>query len=188
MSDWGKVILEFMQGKPAMILLICVAIIAFVPFECLEQVKREYAIWVTLAGVFSVSSVSVNLLFWAKDLLSESVTKQQEEASAVEAIWGRFTRLHPKMQMFLIRLFFSGHMSETVRLKDPMVATLRNQGFLIVINDGMVSSDGSGELVVTVMISQPMLDFMNKYSEEFRKQADRILSASGGFERRSEAF
>lgn len=176
MSDWGKVLLAFLQGKPAMILLICVAIIAFVPFECLEQVKQEYAVWVTLAGVLSVSSVCVNILFWVK----ESRDKKKEEDLATEAFWGRFTRLHPEMQMFVIRLFFSGRMSTTARLDDPMVAALRDQGFLTVINDGMAMLDKTGELVITVMISQPMLEFMEKHSEEFRKLADRIMNSGSG--------
>lgn len=188
MSDWGKVLLAFLQGKPAMILLICVAIIAFVPFECLEQVKQEYAVWVTLAGVLSVSSVCVNILFWVKDYLCSSQAKKKEEDLATEAIWGRFTRLHPEMQMFVIRLFFSGRMSTTARLDDQMVAALRDQGFLTVINGGMATLDAVGDVVITVMISQPMLEFMEKHSEEFRELADRILSARGGFERRLEAF
>ena len=86
MSDWGKVLLAFLQGKPAMILLIGVAIIAFVPFECLKQVKQEYAIWVTLAGVLSVSSVCVNILFWVKDYLCSSQAKKKEEDVATVEI------------------------------------------------------------------------------------------------------
>ncbi len=44
------------------------------------------------------------------------------------------------------------------------------------------------DAVTSDVLTHVHLAFMNKYSEEFRKQADRILSASGGFERRSEAF
>ena len=179
MSDWGKVLLAFLQGKPAMILLICVAIIAFVPFECLEQVKQEYAVWVTLAGVLSVSSVCVNILFWVKDYLCSSQAKKKEENLATMAIWRRFVRLTPGAQMFLVRLFFSRQMSEVVEFNDPMISTLRELNFLTVINDGMVSVSGSGQVVITVMISQPMLDFMERYSEEFQKQAERIMSARG---------
>ena len=181
MSDWGKVLLAFLQGKPAMILLICVAIIAFVPFECLEQVKQEHAVWVTLAGVLSVSSVCVNILFWVKDYLCSSQAKKKEEDSVTMAIWRRFVRLHPDMQMFLISLFFSRRLSMTVRYEDPVIATLREQGFLTVINDGAVTMNSTGELVITVMISQPMLDFMERHSEEFQKQAERIKSAGSGF-------
>lgn len=181
MFDWGNFISVFLRGKPAMILLVFIALVALLPIPALEQFKLEYAPWVTVAGLFAVSSVIVNVVFWLKDQLIAKNKKQKEEASATEAIWGRFTRLHPQMQMFVIHLFFSGQMSTTVRFKDPMVSALIDQGFLTVTNGGMVTSDNSGELVITVTLSRPMLAFMEKHSEEFRRQADRIVSSGQGF-------
>lgn len=177
MSDWGKVLLTFLQGKSAVILLVFIAFVALMPIPVLEQFKQEYEPWVTLAGLFAVSSVIVNIVVWLKDQLIAKSRQQKEENSATEAIWGRFTRLHPEMQMFVICLFFSGRMSATARLNDPMVAALRDQGFLTVINGGMATLDAGGEVMNTVMISQPMLEFMERHSEEFRKQGDGIMSA-----------
>lgn len=184
MSDWGKLVSNLVEKMPWVVLM-ALAIFVLVPDACVPDFALAFRTEWRAEAFWSLLIMGPITVVWFYDRWQTKQTKQQEEASAVEAIWGRFTRLHPKMQMFLIRLFFSGHMSETVRLKDPMVATLRNQGFLIVINEGMVSSDDSGELVITVMISQPMLDFMNKYSEEFRKQANRIMSSGQGSENRN---
>ena len=180
MSDWGNLIPVFLRGKPAMILLIFFAIVAFMPIPAFEQFRQEFSPWVEVVGALAVASVLGNLLFWLKDYLCSSQVKKKEEDLATEAIWGRFTRLHPEVQMFVIRLFFSGRMSTTARLDDPMAAALRDQGFLTVINGGMAMLDKTGELVITVMISQPMLEFMEKHSEEFRKQADRIMNSVNG--------
>lgn len=176
MSNWGNIILGFLQGKPAMILLVCVAVIAFVPFDSLEQVKQKYGIWITLAGVFSASSVFVNVLFWGKDWLYKVRREQKKEDVMTNTVWRRFTRLHPTMQKIIIDLFFSGQISMVARLNDPMVATLRDQGFLTVSNNGMLTTDDSGEFVITVMISTWMLDFMEEHKEEFQKQASKIAN------------
>lgn len=183
MSDWGKLVSDVVEKMP-WVALLALAIFVLVPEAWIpefalafRQEWRGVALWLLIPTVFIT-------IVWFYDRWQTKQTKQREEALATEAIWGRFTRLHPNVQMFLIRLFFSGYMSETVRLKDPIVAMLIDQGFLTVTNGGMVSTDSSGELEVNVMISRPMLDFMNKYSEEFRKQADRIMSSGQGAENR----
>lgn len=176
MSDWGKLVSDVVEKMP-WVALLALAIFVLVPEALVPEFARAFrqewrgvALWLLIPMFFITAS-------WFYDRLQTKQTKQREEALAAEAIWGRFTRLHPNVQMFVIRLFFSGHLSATVKVKDPMMAVLIDQGFLTVTNGGMVSTDSSGELVVNVMISQQMLDFMNKYSEEFRKQADRIVSA-----------
>lgn len=183
MSFWGK-IYELVVEKMPWVALLALAIFVLVPEALVPEFAREFrqewrgvALWLLIPMVFITAS-------WFYDRWQTKQTKQQEEVSAAEAIWGRFTRLHPNVQMFVISLFFSGHLSATVKVKDPRMAVLIDQGFLTVTNGGMVSTDSSGELVVNVMISQPMLDFMNKYSEEFRKQADRIMSSGQGSDNR----
>lgn len=180
MSDWGKILFWVLKTMPWVALLALVVFVLvpedWVPEYAFEfrQKWRGIAFWSLLPVVFIT-------LAWFYDHWKKKQAKRQEEVSTDAAIWRKFTRLHPKMQMLLIRLFFSGQMSETVRLKDPMVAALIDQGFLTVINGGMVTADNSGELVITVAISQSMLDFMEKHNEEFRRQADRIMSSGHGF-------
>lgn len=180
MSDWGKILFWVLKTMP-WVALLALAVFVLVPEDWVPEYALEFrqewrgvALWLLIPMLFITAA-------WFYDQWQTKQAKQREEALVAEAIWGRFTRLHPNVQMFVIRLFFSGHLSATVKFKDPMMAVLIDQGFLTVTNGGMVSTDSSGELVVNVMISQSMLDFMNKYSEEFRKQADRIMSSGHGF-------
>ena len=69
MSDWGKVISVFMQGKPAMILAIFVAILAFAPIDSLAEIKQKYEVWVNVAGVLAAASIAGNFLYWLKDIV-----------------------------------------------------------------------------------------------------------------------
>lgn len=183
MSDWGKLVSNLVEKMPWVVLM-ALAIFVLVPDALVPDFALAFRTEWRAVALWSLLIMGPITVVWFYDRWQTKQTKQQEEVLAAEAIWGKFTRLHPKVQMFLIRLFFSGYMSETVRLKDPIVAMLIDQGFLAVTNGGMVSADNSGELVVNVMISRPMLDFMNKYSEEFRKQADRIMSSGQGAENR----
>lgn len=183
MFDWGKPVSNLVEKMPWVVLL-ALAIFVLVPDALVPDFAlafrtewRGVALWLLIPTVFIT-------IAWFYDRWQTEQAKQREEALVAEAIWGRFTRLHPNVQMFVIRLFFSRRLSATVKFKDPMMAVLIDQGFLTVTNGGMVSTDSSGELEVNVMISRPMLDFMNKYSEEFRKQADRIMSSGQGSENR----
>lgn len=183
MSDWGKLVSNLVEKMP-WVVLIALAIFVLVPDACVPDFALAFRTEWRAVAFWSLLIMGPVTVVWFYDQWQTKQTKQQEEVLAAEAIWGRFTRLHPNVQMFVIRLFFSRRLSATVKFKDPMMAVLIDQGFLTVTNGGMVSTDSSGELVVNVMISQPMLDFMNKYSEEFRKQADRIMSSGQGAENR----
>lgn len=183
MSDWGKLVSNLAEKMPWVVLM-ALAIFVLVPDACVPDFALAFRTEWRAEAFWSLLIMGPITVVWFYDRWQTKQAKQREEALAAEAIWGRFTRLHPNVQMFVIRLFFSRRLSATVRFKDPMMAVLIDQGFLTVTNGGMVSTDSSGELVVNVMIFHPMLDFMNKYSEEFRKQADRIMSSGHGSENR----
>lgn len=181
MSDWGKIVSDFTQSRRAMILAIFVAIVAFAPIDAFESFRLQHEVVLKLVGAFAVASILGNLLFWFRDMVMQYVSAKAEEAKvqrkrteAEEKLWRRFVALNPRMQMFIIELYFSGDMSARVKLHDPMIVTLKQQGFLVTPRNGWKSLDDLGNLIVTVMLSKRMTEFMDKYSEEFQKQADRI--------------
>lgn len=180
MSDWGKIVFWVLEKMP-WVALLALAVFVLVPEANVPEFALAFRREWRAVAFWSLLIIGPITIWWFYDRWQTKRAKWQEEVSTDAAIWGRFARLHPKMQMFVIHLFFSGLMSTTVRVKDPMVAALIDQGFLTVINGGMVTAGDSGEPLITVAISQPMLAFMEKHNEEFRRQADRIMSSGHGF-------
>lgn len=180
MIDWGKLVFYLVEKMPGVVWLALVVFV-FVPETYVPEFADHFRKTWRAEAFWSLFVMTLITVVWLYKRWRAKQTKQQEEALAAKKMWGRFIRLQPKMQMFVIDLFFSGRLSATVRSEDPMVTTLTGLGFLAETNREKVSLDDFGELVVTVTLSQQMLDFMNKYSEEFRKQADRIKSSRHGF-------
>lgn len=126
MSDWGKVISVFMQGKAAMILAIFVAILAFAPIDALEphrvwkavvggepnedvrQSIDAYQVWLSIAGALAVASIVGNILYWLKGgEIMQWLRCWLDQLNRGKA----FKQLSEAQQLLVLDLYFGGHAS-----------------------------------------------------------------------------
>ncbi|MDO4936840.1 MAG: hypothetical protein Q4E62_02895 [Sutterellaceae bacterium] len=157
MSDLGK-LLVFLQGRPAMILLISVVIVAFIPFESLAEFKQEYGVWVTLAGVIAGSSVFVNLLFVLKDGgVMQMIRNWKEEKRKKK----EFELLSPAQQLLVLNLYFGGMAGSYVDDDLEPVKELINDGF---VTWGCITV-GEG---VLLELTSPAQDFIKKNKDQMK--------------------
>lgn len=176
MSDWGKVISVFMQGKPAMILAIFVAILAFAPIDSLAEIKQKYEVWVNVAGVLAAASIAGNFLYWLKDIVSAKMDaqrkKEETEAKAIEdqnREVEAFDSLSDDLRAFLCDLYFTGKMSREVPLDDPGIQTLLSQGFVSYARAGMVSAHPRYGRAVMVTLSKRSLRLFKNNESAMRR-------------------
>ena len=131
MSDWGKVISVFMQGKAAMILAIFVAILAFAPIDALEphrvwkavvggepnedvrQSIDAYQVWLSIAGALAVASIVGNILYWLKGgEIMQWLRCWLDQLNRGKA----FKQLSEAQQLLVLDLYFGGHASALIFL------------------------------------------------------------------------
>ena len=129
MSDWGKVISVFMQGKAAMILAIFVAILAFAPIDALEphrvwkavvggepneDVRQSivaYQVWLSIAGALAVASIVGNILYWLKGgEIMQWLRCWLDQLNRGKA----FKQLSEAQQLLVLDLYFGGHASALI--------------------------------------------------------------------------
>mgnify|MGYP001509265551 FL=1 len=129
MSDWGKVISVFMQGKAAMILAIFVAILAFAPIDALEphrvwkavvggepnedvrQSIDAYQVWLSIAGALAVASIVGNILYWLKGgEIMQWLRCWLDQLNRGKA----FKQLSEAQQLLVLDLYFGGHASALI--------------------------------------------------------------------------
>ena len=129
MSDWGKVISVFMQGKAAMILAIFVAILAFAPIDALEphrvwkavvggepnedvrQSIDAYQVWLSIAGALAVASIVGNILYWLKGgEIMQWLRCWLDQLNRGKA----FKQLSEAQQLLVLALYFGGHASALI--------------------------------------------------------------------------
>ena len=129
MSDWGKVISVFMQGKAAMILAIFVAILAFAPIDALEphrvwkavvggepnedvrQSIDAYQVWLSIAGALAVASIVGNILYWLKGgEIMQWLRCWLDQLNRGKA----FKQLSEAQQLFVLDLYFGWHASALI--------------------------------------------------------------------------
>ena len=129
MSDWGKVISVFMQGKAAMILAIFVAILAFAPIDALEphrvwkavvggepnedvrQSIDAYQVWLSIAGALAVASIVGNILYWLKGgEIMQWLRCWLDQLNRRKA----FKQLSEAQQLLVLDLYFGGHASALI--------------------------------------------------------------------------
>lgn len=126
MSDWGKIISVFMQGKAAMILAIFVAILAFAPIDALEphrvwkavvggepnedvrQSIDAYQVWLSIAGALAVASIVGNILYWLKGGEVMQWLRRWRDQSGRKKT---FKQLTEAQQLLVLDLYFGGHAS-----------------------------------------------------------------------------
>ena len=146
MSDWGKVISVFMQGKAAMILAIFVAILAFAPIDALEphrvwkavvggepnedvrQSIDAYQVWLSIAGALAVASIVGNILYWLKGgELMQWLRCWLDQLNRGKA----FKQLSDAQQLLVLDLYFGGHAS-ALRFDDEQdeIRELLNEDFV----------------------------------------------------------
>lgn len=146
MSDWGKVISVFMQGKAAMILAIFVAILAFAPIDALEphrvwkavvggepnedvrQSIDAYQVWLSIAGALAVASIVGNILYWLKGgEIMQWLRCWLDQLNRGKA----FKQLSDAQQLLVLDLYFGGHAS-ALRFDDEQdeIRELLNEDFV----------------------------------------------------------
>lgn len=146
MSDWGKIISVFMQGKAAMILAIFVAILAFAPIDALEphrvwkavvggepnedvrQSIDAYQVWLSIAGALAVASIVGNILYWLKGgEIMQWLRCWLDQLNRGKA----FKQLSEAQQLLVLDLYFGGHAS-ALRFDDEQdeIRELLNEDFV----------------------------------------------------------
>ena len=146
MSDWGKVISVFMQGKAAMILAIFVAILAFAPIDALEphrvwkavvggepnedvrQSIDAYQVWLSIAGALAVASIVGNILYWLKGgEIMQWLRCWLDQLNRGKA----FKQLSEAQQLLVLDLYFGRHAS-ALRFDDEQdeIRELLNEDFV----------------------------------------------------------
>ena len=146
MSDWGKVISVFMQGKAAMILAIFVAILAFAPIDALEphrvwkavvggepnedvrQSIDAYQVWLSIAGALAVASIVGNILYWLKGgEIMQWLRCWLDQLNRGKA----FKQLSEAQQLLVLDLYFGGDAS-ALRFDDEQdeIRELLNEDFV----------------------------------------------------------
>ena len=177
MFDWTKAF-QWVLAKMPWVGVVTLAYFVFAPDSFIPEFAlafrsewRGFAFWMMCPVILITGA-----WFWEKycQWRSEREKAQKAKREAVLAelyIWNHFTRLSPEAQVFLISLFFSGDMGKTVRLNDPMIVVLREQGFLVAPPAGVQSMEDLEKPMGMVVLSNTMAEYMNRYSRKFKAQA-----------------
>lgn len=180
MFDWTKT-LQWVVAKMPWVCLVALAYFVFAPDSCIPEFAlafrsewRGFAFWIMCPVILITGAwLWERYCQWREE--QEQAKKAKREAKLAQlCIWNRFTRLSPEAQIFLISLFFSGGMGKIVRLNDPMIVVLREQGFLVAPLAGVQSMEDLEKPIGTVVLSNTMADYMNRYSGQFQAQAEAL--------------
>lgn len=168
MSDWGKFLLWMLKTMPWFVCLIS-ALLAFFPASWCPAVylpvRDEWGGW--FAVLFLVS-LAFSVLWFSHRCISWRRERQ------------RFDRLPLFVRYLLLDLYFGSDGAAEVLYRNPTVASLCAQGFLVVCNSGMVTAGKNGEMMVMVTLSERSLLYFEAHESEFRQRYESLKKDAQG--------
>lgn len=141
MSDWGKLLLWMLKTMPWIVCLIS-AFLAFFPESLTPDVflsiRQEWGGWFAVLFLVSLAFSVVWLIHRFRVLCYEMQ---------------RFQALAPKAQFLLLDLYFGRLGAAEVPMREPVVADLLANRYLVRGNAGMVLADREHGMVIMVVLS-----------------------------------